>query len=202
MLKKPYSILAFLIATGLFIYYCINLYQFLFKSYYIDETKLYRIDTFHLLDRAYESSDGGGSKVSSPESKLIFESINRYSFAIDKNIYKAIIDKKKLEDTLMYYDTKFTVFSDKETYDKYQKSKAPIFIRVYQIQIGDTKYIDVSEMNNISKAGKKAGVLAPLLAIYFISFISLTKIDWWTNWKIIICGIAFIVLIVVLVLSP
>jgi len=101
----------------------------------------------------------------------------------------------------MYHDTKFTVFSDKETYDKYKSSKVPIFIRAFQIQIGNKKYVDISEMNDISKSEKKAGVFVPLLAIYFIGFISLTKIDWWTNWKIIICVIAFLVLMAVLVLS-
>ena len=54
-------------------------------------------------------------------------------------------------------------------------------------------------MNDISKAEKKAGVLIPLILSYFLGFVSLSKIDWWTNWKIIICVIAFIVLTIALV---
>ena len=178
---------------GLLIYYFFNFYQLISKSYYVDETELIKVDTFHLYTRAFRSSDGGGGKSHS-EPKLIFEDLKRNSFAIDGNIFQAITDKKKLEDTLMYHDLKFTVFSDRDTYNNYTKSKIPIFIRVYQIQIGNAKYVDIDKMNSISKGSLMRRVIIPPAFIFFFGLLLYKENkdqNWWTKRKVIIWCIAF-----------
>ncbi len=127
--------------------YINDFYELLTKSYYINESSLCRVDTFHLLSKAYDQPTTN-SDWHSDESELVFKSTNGYSFAIDSGIYNAINDKEKLKDTLMYHDTKFTVFSDTASCREYRESKTPIFLRVYQLQIGSRKYIDVLKIND------------------------------------------------------
>ena len=199
MHKKLPLVIVWFIVAGLIVYYLINLYQFVAKTYYVDESKLHKVDTFHLLNRAYQQSDYYGGKTSHSYPKLVFQSTSGYSFAIDKDIFQAINDKKKLEDTLMYHDLKFTVFTDKEYFDKYKKYNYPIFIRVYQIQIGDTKYIDIQKMNEITKGNIKRGVLIPPAFILFLGLF-FYKTNWWTKQRIIIWCVAFILTIIGLLL--
>lgn len=189
MRKKFLLIIVWFIVTGLIVYYLVNLYQLVAKTYYVDESKLHKVDTFHLLNRAYQESDYHDGRRQYP--KLVFQSTNGYSFAIDKDIFQAINDKKRLEDTLIYHDLKFTVFTDEEYFHKYQKYNHPIFIRVYQIQIGDTKYIDIQKMNEIAKGNIKRDVLIPPAFIIFFGLL-LYKENWWTKRGIIIWSIAFI----------
>lgn len=192
-MRKNIRFLILLIPAVFILFYFVKAYELFAKSYYVEETKLYKTDTFHLFTRAFRSSDLGGRGSSKP--KLVFESINKYSFDISGNIYTAITDLEKLEDTLMFHDTKFIVFTDKENYDKYRKSKEPIFIKVYQIQIGDTKYIDIKKLNKISKENLLGGMVIPLIIIIFLLFIIGRKIEWYTTWKIILWGIALILTI-------
>jgi hypothetical protein len=190
-MRKRLPLIIWLIVAGLLIYYFTNIYQLLSKSYYVDESKLYKVDTFHLYNRAYQQSDYGGGKFSHYYPKLVFESTNGYSFAIDKYIFEAVTDKKKLEDALMYDGLKFTAFTDKENFDKFRKYSYPVFIRVYQIQIGDTKYVDIQRMNEITKGNIKRGVIIPPAFILFLAFQVLKNPDWWTKQKVIIWCIVF-----------
>ena len=134
MRTKLALILVWLMIAGLLVYYFINFCQLLSKSYYVDESELYKVGTFPLLNRAYEQSDQRGrARFGGSKPELVFESVDRYSFAIDRNIFQAITDKKKLEDTWMYHDLAFTVFTDKKYFDNFKNAGHPIFIRVYQI---------------------------------------------------------------------
>jgi hypothetical protein len=188
--KKFPLILTLLIAVFLLLYYTENVYELISKTYVVDETELYKVDTFHLFRRAFESSDLGGRGSSKP--KLIFESFDNCSFAIGGNIFQAITEKEKLEDTLMYHGTKFTVFTDKQTYDEYKKGKRPIFIKVYQIEIGNVKYIDIPKLNKISKANLLGTVIVPPLIILFTLFLISKRVEWYTSWKVILWGITLI----------
>jgi len=193
MRKKFPLIIVWLIVTGFIIYYFTNLYKLISKTYYIDESELYKVDTFHLLNRAYQESDYGGKTHS--YSKLVFKSTNGYSFAIDEHIFEAINNKKKLEDTMMYPDLKFTVFTDKTYFDDYKKSTFPIFIRAYQIQIGHVKYVDIKKMNEITKGYMKRGVFIPPAFIFFFVFLGYKQNQnehWWTKRRIIIWSVAFL----------
>jgi hypothetical protein len=203
MFKKIPVVLVWFIFIGIIFSYLINPYHLVAKTYYVDESKLYKVDTFHLLDRAYEQSDNSGGGRLSSKTKLVFESTNRYSFAIDDNIFQAIIDPKKLEDTLQYHDLKFTVYTTKGFFEKYKTTNSPIFIKVYQIQIGETKYIDISKLNKLSKGGALRGTIIPPVFIFFFGFL-LYKTNqsqsWWTKRRIIIWGITFILTLIGLLL--
>lgn len=190
MLKRYPSILVWFAAILFLSYYLFNLYQLLSKSYYIEEANLYQVDTFRLLNRAYEESDFNGRYYR--RRKLVFESLNGYSFTIDKNFFRAISDKKKLEDTLMYSGLKFTVYSDKEYYDKYKVNKRPIFIKVYQIQIGDRKYVDISKMNKLSKGDSLREVIVWPAFILLFGFLISKNIGWWTKRRVIIWCVIFL----------
>lgn len=160
-MSKKFRLILSLLTFAIIIYFSFTLYQLVSKSYDLDESQLYKIDTFHLLDRAYIQPDNSEA-AKTPGSQIVFQSTNRYGFSIGGYFYRSIKDRNKLLDTLMYHDTKFTVFSEKEVYEEYQRSKNPIFIPVYQIQIGETRYIDISKRNNWMKH--------KLLLSTFISF--------------------------------
>jgi uncharacterized ion transporter superfamily protein YfcC len=74
------KIILALIALIFFYFYASWVYRLASKSYYIDETKLYKLDTFHLINRAYETSTSTGRGHS--HQKLQFESKDGYSFSI------------------------------------------------------------------------------------------------------------------------
>lgn len=201
MRKKLPVISVWLIIAGCLLYYFINIYHLLAKTYYFDESQLYPVDTFHLLGRAHRDVDNFSSRTISSRSKLVFKSTNGYSFSIDKNIYDAIIDQDQLEDTLMYHDLKFTIFTNKEYYDKYHHSDNPIYIRVFQIRIGDTNYIDINRLNEIRKSGTLLGVFAPLLIIFFIGFLFYKEVrrpGWITTSRLIIWFIFFLIATILL----
>ena len=191
--KRNSSILVWLAAIIFLSYYFFNFYQLLSKSYYVEENNLYKVDTFHLLSEARKESDFDGRSY---RPKLVFKSITGYSFAIDRNIYRAITNEKKLKDTLMYPGLKFTVYTDKEYFDNYKIKKSPIFIRVYQMQIGDKKYIDISKMNKLSKGDKLRVVIVLPAFILFFGFLLSKNIDWWTKRRVIIWCVIFLTTII------
>lgn len=194
MRKKIPIITFWLIVAGCIVYYSINIFDLFSKSYYFDESQLYKIDTFHLSGRAHKDDDKTGSR-GPYQPKLVFKSTNGYSFSIDKNIYKAIVNREKLEDTLLYHDLKFSIYSSREYFNKYHKTDKPIYIRVYQIQVGDTKYIDIARFNEIRKSGTLLGVFAPPLIILFIGFLihkEMHRPGWCTTLRLIIWFFAFL----------
>ena len=170
MRKKLFFVVGGIMASLLLWAYADDFYALLTKSYYVDESSLCFVDTFHLQSRAYHQSIGGGGRGGSNESKLVFQSTNGYSFSIDKELYDAIKDEKKLEDTFMYHDTKFTVFSTAAFCKKYKESDKPIFIRVYQLRIGNENYIDVSKISEYAKWNNKKLLV---LTMFFVPFFTL-----------------------------
>lgn len=200
MRKKIPIITFWLIVAGCIFYYLINIFHLFAKTYYFDESQLYKVDTFHLLGKAHQDSDNTGGR-GPYKPKLVFKSTNGYSFSIDKNIYNAIVDREKLEDTLMYHDLKFTIYSSQEYFDIYQKTVKPIYIRVFQIQVGDTKYIDIARFNEIRKSGTLLGVFAPPLIILFIGFLIYKEIHrpgWCTTLRLIIWFFSFLFATIIL----
>lgn len=173
-------------------YYFFNLYQFLSKSYYVDEDQLHRVGTFQLLNRAHEQSEYNGRGTSKP--MLIFQSKDYYSFAIDRHIFRAIINEKELKDTLMYAGVPFTVYTNEEYFNKYKNSKDPIYIRVYQIEIGGKKYIDISKMNHFTRRSILSEVIFWPFIILSFWFALSNNIRYSTNRKIIILCVAWVVI--------
>ena len=179
-------------------YYFFNVYQLLSKSWYVEEDQLHRVGTFQLLNRAHEQSDYNGRGSSKP--KLIFQSKDYYSFAIDRNIFRAIINEKELKDTLMYAGLPFTVYTDQEYFDKYKNAKEPIYIRVFQIEIGGQKYIDISKMNRFSRGSiLKEVIFWPFIILSFWFALS-NKIKYSTKRRIIILCVAWVMIMIGLIL--
>ena len=175
-------------------YYFFTLYQFLSKSYYVEEDQLYRLGNFQLLNRAHEQSDKVGKNSYTP--KLIFQSKDFYSFAIDKSIYRAIIYKKELKDTMMYAGLPFTVYTDKEYFDKYQAAKEPVYIRVFQIEIGDKKYIDIAELNRLSRGNVMRQLISWPAVILSIWFALSNKIRYSSKRRFIILCLAWLAILI------
>ncbi|WP_153796267.1 hypothetical protein [Foetidibacter luteolus] len=192
--------IVWLIVSVLVVYYVINFYQLIAGTYYVEETKLYKIDTFHLLGRAFEQSGNSGNvRYTSSRPKLVFESVNRYSFVIDRNLFQAITDRKKLEDTLMYHGLKFTVYSDAEDFEEYKKSISPISIRVYQLQIGDMRYIDFTKFNMLTRRdAMKGAIIPPAFILFFGVFLYKQNKDknYWNKRRILLWCLGFIVTII------
>ena len=107
-----------IILSGFFIFFIpfsfIDIYKLFSKSYFIDKADLIKIDTFHLLGRAYKYSGGSKSGTSGFE----FESTDRQKFQISAERFSSINDLTELTDTLMYHDLKFTGYTKKENEEK------------------------------------------------------------------------------------
>lgn len=123
-----------------------DIYNLTAKKYIVNESEIFRIDSFKLQGKAFYES---GGKHSSP--KYVFESTNGYSFSIEEAIYKGIAYKKELHDTIQYHGLSFLVYSDKKTQELYFSSKGTIGINVLQFQIGNKKYINIEKANREAK---------------------------------------------------
>ena len=93
-----------LIALVLLYFYAQSIYSLVSKTYFIDESKLYKLDTFHLYNRAYITSDGAAGRHSRSEFRrqLQFQSTNGYSFAIRGNTFESISKMERLKNVLLY----------------------------------------------------------------------------------------------------
>lgn len=132
VIRNP-AVFVWLVVILFAVYYFFTLFHLLSKSYYVKEDQLYRVGTFLLVSRAHSQLEDYG-RGSYSRRKLIFQSKDYYSFAIDGDIYRAIINEKKLEDTLMYAGLPFTVYTGREYFEKYKKSKEPITVTAnYQL---------------------------------------------------------------------
>jgi hypothetical protein len=120
-----------------------NSYQLLFKTYRVNDSEIYIVDTFKLQTKAYYNV---GGKYHSPT--YDFKSTNGYSFFVDEKVFQGISDKKAFYDTFLYHGLKFIAYSDKETAKKYSESVNPIFIKIFQIQVGEKKFIKTEQFNN------------------------------------------------------
>lgn len=198
LFKKNPGILIWFVAIMLAGYYFFTLYQFLSKSNDVEEDQLYRLGSFQLLNRAHKQSDRTGRYSSSH--KLVFQSKNFYSFVIDENIFRATIHKKELIDTMMYAGLQFTVYTNKEYFDKYKSAKEPIYIRVFQIEIGDKKYIDIAELNRLSRSNTLMQLIFWPSAILSLWFALSNKIRMSTKQRIVILCVAWLAIFIGLIL--
>ena len=200
MSKRITTILVSIIAVIFLGYYFFNFYQLFSKSYYVEEDHLHRVGTFQLLNRAHEQLEFYGRSNSYRHKKLVFQSKDYYSFAIDRHIFQAIIDEKELKDTLMYAGLPFTVYTDKESFDQYKKAMEPIYVRVFQIEIGGKKYIDISKMNDLSGRSILSGVIFWPAVIFSFWFALSNKISYPVKRRVIILFIFWLAMMTVLII--
>lgn len=162
------TFLSFIVLIVLY-FYSIQVYRLASKAYIIDENKLCKLDTFRLYNRAYITSDGRYRQ----KDKLRFYAINGYSFSIIGNVFESITNKQQLKNILLYdddnfmanttlnRDVAFIVYTKRKEFEKYNSTAYPTSIAVYQIQIGNTKYIDISKLNNLNQSSLKTNVIPP-----------------------------------------
>ena len=122
-----------------------DVYKLAFSAYIVNESQIYKVDTFRLQGKAFYSN---GGKYHSPS--YDFSSTNGYTFTVDENTYQGIVDKNQFADTFSYHDLKFIAYSDKATTDAY-KEKKTIYINVLQLQVGSKKYISIEKINEEHK---------------------------------------------------
>jgi hypothetical protein len=148
---------------------CVNCLQTDFKlisnSYVIYSSDVYKIGSFQMQDKAYYHA---GGKPYSPS--YTFKSRNGYGFTIDKAVLKGVIYKQELRDTLQYHELAFTVYSDKETFERFRKTRKPIHIDVLQFQIGSKNYIDLNQVNHSMKIRLIAHLILSLVLFLFMVY--------------------------------
>ena len=199
MLNKNPAILVWFAAIMFLGLYSFYLYELLSKSYKVEENHLYRVGTFQLLNRAHQQSDRYG-RGSTGKKKLIFQSTNYYSFTIDKNTFPAITDVKKLKDTLMYAGLNVTVYTDTKNFERYQSAIEPTSLKVFQIEIGGKKYIDISKMNRRTRSRVLSELIFWPFIILSFWFALTNKIRYSSKWKMIILCIAWVMIFIVVIL--
>lgn len=196
MRDKSSSILLYVVVFIALGFYLFNIYGLVAKTYYVNESDLYRIDSFYLSGRAYEQSEYRGRGNS--KSKVVFRATNDYNFSIDDRVYWGITSKDSLLKKMMNHGLKFTVYSDRNTYDEYSKSNGPIFIKVYQLQIEGVNYIDIAEMNSRTRGNKFVWVFMPPVFIAF--FWLLCRKQYLPQREMILICIGFFVTVIGLLL--
>jgi len=151
----------------------INIYRLSFNTWVVNESEIYKIDSFRLQGKAFYNS---AEKYHTPSYE--FNSTNGYSFSIDEKVYQGIIDKKKFADTFNYHELKYIAYSDKKTADLYSKDKKPFHINILQLQIGDTKYISTEKFNEAykNKLIRNTLISAFLFLVILFTYIKTGKI--------------------------
>lgn len=141
-------------------------YKLASRNYILKESQIYMVDTFSLQGKAFYNS---GYKYKSPS--YDFSSTDGYSFSLDENTYKGMIDKKQFADIISYHELKFIAYSDKETADKYSRGISPMFVNTLQLKIGDTKYISIEKRNNEYKGMLTRKLLLTIFLFSFVLFV-------------------------------
>lgn len=142
---------------------CLFLIPLLTKSYYVSPDSIVKIDTFYLQGR-YQSI--GRSNRWHYDEYLSLRTKNDYKLYTEELQKSGISDIQKLKDTLMYDNLKFIAYSTKKYLKKYIEEKEPFDMPIYQIQIGDTKYIDIKERNKTQRSKN-------IVWLLFFSFLDL-----------------------------
>lgn len=121
-------------------------------SYAVNKNDIFKIDSVKMLTRAFMLT-GKNSKG------IEFEDENRKTFIIDGARYDAIPDKFKLYDTLQYSDLVMSVFTDKTGLGNYRNKDNTDKIEVYNIEIGETSFINLNRINKKEHANRKSTII-------------------------------------------
>lgn len=95
-----------------------------------------------MLTRAFIVVAGKSSK------SIEFEDENRKTFSISGPRHSTLAKKSGLYDTLQYSNLVMSVFTSREGYNKYNDKSNDDKIEVYDIQIGETSFINLDEVNS------------------------------------------------------
>jgi hypothetical protein len=132
------------------------------KSYVLTKSDLFPIDSVRMLSRAYII---GGGKSSSKS--IQFDDETYKTFWITSSRYLAVNDFSRLYDTLQYSDLVMKIYTDKEGYKNYFDKKNKDKIEVYGIEVGNTSYIPLDDINK-EERGRRTSILIFFTIAYFI----------------------------------
>jgi hypothetical protein len=107
-------------------------------SYAVNKKDIFKIDSVRMLSRAFLLTGKNNRGIE-------FEDEKRKTFIISGTRYDVI--SEKLYDTLQYSDLVMSVFTDKTGAEKYRNKDNNDKIEVYNIQIGETSFIDLNRIN-------------------------------------------------------
>ncbi len=124
----------------------VQLFSLVNKTYVIDESKLYRIDSVKLMSKAF-GLPGKGSNTG-----FEFDDERGFNYIVSGESCTSITNKKLVRDSFKYSALVLTVYTNKEGINDYIKSLKSRTIEVFQLSIANTKYIDI---NNLNKCRKK-----------------------------------------------
>lgn len=159
--------LVYLLALFIFMFVgsIYNLLPHFTKSHLVNEKNLIKLGTFYLQGKAYAYK---GSPKSGP-SFVEFESKSGQKFHLSAEQLQAVIDLKELTDTLMYDNLNFIAYSNKEGHETYLSGSNKVII-IYQLEIGNKKYIDINNLNTVAKSTliKKSVFWGALYIMLFI----------------------------------
>jgi hypothetical protein len=136
-------ILLTLFLVGSSIYSILPLFT---KSYIIKEKDLIKLGTFSVGSRAYFHEGGPRSGSSFIE----INAVGNQSFHLGHEQLRSVTDQQQLKDTLLYANTNFVVYTDKEGQERYLTSNRPV-ISIYQLEIGNKKYVDLDKANKMTR---------------------------------------------------
>ncbi|SHG05162.1 hypothetical protein SAMN02745131_04190 [Flavisolibacter ginsengisoli DSM 18119] len=160
---KPSNLLILGSATIIYLAICISqIIVLLNKSYVLTKSDLFHIDSVRMLSRAYII---GGGKSSSKSIQFGDETYK--TFWITSSRYLAVNDFSRLYDTLQYSDLVMKIYTDKEGYNNYFDKKNKDKIEVYGIEVGNTSYIPLDDINE-EESGRRTSILIFFTIAYFI----------------------------------
>jgi hypothetical protein len=148
-----------------------DIYRLISQSYLIDASKLIRLDTVQLINRAFRYSSSKGSPA-----RLEFESTSRHKFRISAERFYAIAEINKLTDTLMYHETQFLVYTNSDGLKKYKENSKGV-IEVYQLVLDDKEYVDILQASELTKDKLIRGTCISAVLFCFVLFGILRKTE-------------------------
>ena len=133
------------------------------KSYILKQPDFFKIDSVKMLTRAFLI---GKSSARSIE----FEDESGKTFSISSSRYDALSKTSNLYDTLQYSALVMNVFTDKEGNDRYYNKNNSDKIEVYDIQIGETFFINLAEVNS-EEYDRRSSITITFFIVYGICLI-------------------------------
>lgn len=156
----PFNLIIFLGATALYIYLIVSLSNSLnTESYAIDKSGLYKLDSIKMLSKA--------ERIGGPKSghSIVFDDETFMSFQIAgmADLSSELNEKLKFSETIM------TIYTDKVGYENYLKKDNSNRIKVFELEIGNKKYINIENINdNRRKSNYQLLFIFSLLYLVFL----------------------------------
>lgn len=130
-------------------------------SYAVNKKDIFKIDSVRMLSRAFLLTGKNSRGIE-------FEDEKRKTFIISGTRYGVMPDK--LYDTLQYSDLVMSVFTDRTGFENYHNKDNADKIEVYNIQIGETLFIDLNRINK-QEEDKRRSTIIFLSAAYCFALV-------------------------------